>query len=369
MVIRQDGFERPSNSSRRRHRRGLLHQRGKMIGLAVALSVLWPYLMVQHFGSVSALLLASNDSVAAPIIRQDFPNLKTFPPPGHDGQQFYVIARNPFNPHEASNYLNMPARRYRRIVYPLAAWAIAPGKGDPLVLALALVSIIGVGIGAWSLTSFPRAPAWLALMMALTPPLIVSQFFSLSDVLATGLIMALFAAAFRRRWDLTIVLAILACLTRETAILAVVSLVFWPQVNWKRKAFVIAMPTLVLGAWFVTTSRMFQNGASGTDPGEFSAPFVGWLHGVDVADILVPLALLAPVVWAAAKRTTFRPIQAFLVLNVILALCLGPVINFSWVNSTRAFAPAIPLAIWALVAKGSSPVEATPVDRPIANRS
>ena len=55
---------------------------------------------------------------------------------GHDGQQFWVLARDPLllNPHTARRYLDLPSYRADRIGYPLtvAAWRIIGERGGPL---------------------------------------------------------------------------------------------------------------------------------------------------------------------------------------------------------------------------------------------
>lgn len=320
-----------------------------VIAIAVVLAMAWPVLFASHFGSVSALLLAARGGPTSPVIAHDFPDARWFPPPGHDGQQFYAVARDPFHPKATARHLDPPERRYRRILFPLLAWLIAPGNGAPLVIALAAVSVVGVLVGAIALSRFPDGPWWLPLSLPLSPGIMVSLSLSLSDALATGLVLAAYAAAFRRRWRWAVVVLVLAVLTRETTLVAAVCLACWPRVNWRTRAAVAGVPALVLAAWSAVASALVGDRQSGAGSGEFALPFTGWLHGVSHADLAVPALLTVVLVLAACRPRVIAPVRLYLVATVGLMICLGPVINFSWVNSARVLAPALPMAIWVLV--------------------
>ena len=63
-----------------------------------------------------------------------------------------AIARNPMHLDETAANLDHPRYRYQRPLLPFTAWALHPtGGGTPLVLALLLVSFIGIAILAFLL--------------------------------------------------------------------------------------------------------------------------------------------------------------------------------------------------------------------------
>lgn len=325
--------------------------------LAVAIGALWPICMALGFGGPTALLLASSGGPSYAAVKADLPNAHLVPPPGHDGQQFYAIARNPFAMKANVAYLDGPSRRYRRILFPLLAGMISPANGVPLIVAMAVVSLIGVALGAWALDLMPGAPWWLAFAMPLNPAVVVALMTSLSDVLATGLILAMFAAAFYRKIALIVVLGVLACLTRETALLAVGTIALWPDIRLRERAAIALIPTGVLGAWSLYVSSAVGAASQGLWSGEFSWPFVGWADVPFFHHMLIPLALCVLIVAALCVRSTPRSIWLFLAANVVMATMLGPVINFNWTNSVRAIAPAIPLALWVLAHDKQSSAE------------
>lgn len=327
----------------------MLQQKRRLnVALAVLIGALWPVLCINYYGSPTALLHAAQGGPSIEVVHHDLPNAVLFAKPGHDGQQFYAIARDPFSPHRVASQLDLPVRRYRRILYPLLAGLISPGKGLPLVYSLTLVSLIGLAIGCWALSTFPDAPLWLPFSMTLNPAIFVSLFLSLSDVLATGLVLATFAAAFHRKWWFAAALAVLACLTRETSIVAVACIAFWPRTSVKDRLRFAMPPVLVTGAWALTAAYLMRGVSDTKGAPVFVWPFVGWIHGVGPLDVVVPAALCLLLVFGLCARGTPLPIRLFLGANLVQAVCLGHVVTFSWINSTRAIAPAVPLAFWAI---------------------
>lgn len=333
--------------------RGRTHVR-TAICAATALAALWPILFVSHFGSVSALLFAARGGPTYAVIHKDFPDGRYFPAPGHDGQQFYAIARDPFHLTRTARYLDPPVRRYRRILFPLVARLLSPINGNPLVIALAITSIIGVLVGSLALTKFPGAPWWLPLTIPLSPGIMVALYMSLSDALSTGLVLAAFACAFRRRWWATGIVLAFAVLTRETNLVAVLCLVCWPNVDWRSRAKVFLPPIIAFGAWSVVVTKALGSSTATAAPGEFALPLTGWLHGVSGIDLVLPAALTLILILAAVLPGLIVPVRTFLVATAAMMLCLGPVINFSWVDSTRVLAPALPIAVWALTRNRSN---------------
>ncbi|HMJ75631.1 MAG TPA: hypothetical protein VK507_06645, partial [Iamia sp.] len=123
----------------------------KIVLAAVLVALLWPLMWSAGEGSTDALLGAGVEGPARERIEQDIPDLFELRGIGHDGQQFYVIARHPFDPDAAGDSVDPHAYRYRRILFPLAARVVAPGGGRATIGAFLALSLVGVALGAWAL--------------------------------------------------------------------------------------------------------------------------------------------------------------------------------------------------------------------------
>src|SRR5207249_3234378 len=84
---------------------------------------------------------------------------------GYDGQFYFAIAHDPFltRPETAAS-LDDSALRYRRILYPLAAWLLAAGSWPLLPYTLVAVNVIAatalVAIAALAASRAGRSPWW-----------------------------------------------------------------------------------------------------------------------------------------------------------------------------------------------------------------
>lgn len=84
---------------------------------------------------------------------------------GYDGQQAFAIALNPL---DAAAALDRPAYRYMRIVYPLAARALAFGTADLIPWSMLVLNLVVVGVTAWllaDLIGMRAGPIWAALIL------------------------------------------------------------------------------------------------------------------------------------------------------------------------------------------------------------
>ena len=321
-----------------------------LLAVAVVVGV-----VVQH-DSVTGLIGVGPASPAYPVVHHDLPDAVEFTGTGLDGALFYAIARSPFDVHRAARSLDYPTYRLRRILYPALGWAIAPSGGAPLIWALAGISIAGVVLGAWALSRFPGAPPWLPLAMVINPGVILALSLTLSDALATGLVLAAFAAMFRRRTAVAVALLVLACLTRETSYVAALSLAFWPGLTRPRRAALAVVPAVPLGLWSLFVAHTLgepllqQNGG-----GTFSLPLVGWARsGAGAADVLVGLLAVGLIGAALTRwRRTPLPVTIYLAVTLVMVICSAPIIAQTWFGTGRVIAVAYPLAIWVLARRPS----------------
>ena len=126
-----------------------------------------------EYNHVAAILYVGQDGPAAALLREDIPAYDLAVGRGHDGQQFYAIARSPMHLRETSEFLDRPRYRLQRPLFPLMAWALQPtGGGTGLVIALAAVGVGGVlasGVTAGALSSALGGSAWPALVVPALP--------------------------------------------------------------------------------------------------------------------------------------------------------------------------------------------------------
>jgi hypothetical protein len=273
-----------------------------------------------------------------------------FPNGGHDGRFFYVIARHPYSFTQTARLLDRPAYRYRRILFPALAHVLAPHGGTALIWAFVALSLLGVAIGAFAMTRFPNAPVWLPLTVAADPGVIAAQFITLSDALATGLVLAAFALMFRRRWGWVTLLLVLAALTRETTLLAAFSLALWPGLPTRARVVVAGVPTAVLAAWAVFAAHATRTSLLQTpDGGLFTFPLAGWVHGVSGLDLVISGAVAVLLLTAlVVPRRVPLSFPVYLAANLLMLVCSTNAIAFAWIDATRVVAPAVPLACWVL---------------------
>jgi hypothetical protein len=141
---------------------------------------------------------------------------------GYDGQMYHFMAHDPWMRRGAAAAMDDPALRYRRILVPALAWAVALGR-DSAVHAAYFAVILGfVFLGVYWLARAikmrGRHPAW-GLLFALTPAALVSM-----DRMTVDVALAALAAGFvlysdcGPRWKLILILAS-AALARETGFL------------------------------------------------------------------------------------------------------------------------------------------------------
>jgi hypothetical protein len=168
------------------------------------------------------------------------------PGTGYDGQFFLFIALDPTG---APEYIDDAGYRYGRIVYPLAARAIALGRQSVIPKVLILLNVLAIAAGAVAIAGWLRRrgfSVWFALVFALYPGVFVVVLRDLSEALAYSLValaVVTFDSTSTRRLAASSALFGIAVLTRETA--ALYALV-WAgalllerrdlKANWRRTA-------------------------------------------------------------------------------------------------------------------------------------
>jgi hypothetical protein len=230
---------------------------------------------------------------------------------GYDGQFYYYIARDPG---EGWRYVDVPAYRYQRILYPLVARALSLGHERALpwtLLAINLGSLAASVAIVEALLVDCGVSRWYALTVGLYGGQLFPALVGLADPLALCLALAAMLVYARRGWLWGGGLFALAVLCKETMWVVALAYVVYLL---KRGRF---RPGLALGAivtlpfvlwqvclWFWLGEPGIRAGGAGATPFHV-IPFgallslvrVGWDVLALFAAIWLPL-IVVPTLWA-----------------------------------------------------------------------
>ncbi len=106
---------------------------------------------------------------------------------GYDGEFFYFIA---VDPARAYRYIDSPSYRYARILYPMAARALALGRPALVPAAMLALNLLAVAGGTLALAAWSRLrglSAWYAAVYGFACGQLISIEYSLSDAAAYAL--------------------------------------------------------------------------------------------------------------------------------------------------------------------------------------
>jgi hypothetical protein len=140
---------------------------------------------------------------------------------GYDGQFAYQIALNPLG---AAPYLDVPAYRYQRILYPLTARLVSFGQPQLLPWALIILNILALTLGTYIMgliLAQQRLSRWYALTVGLFVGQLVSLRLDLNEPFSLTLTLLGIHAFEKERPRLAALYLALGLLAKETAILFV----------------------------------------------------------------------------------------------------------------------------------------------------
>ena len=313
-------------------------------------------------GNTVGLIQPGTDGPSAPVFEHDFPDLTLPDGLGHDGQQFYVMARSPTDLDGLTDHLDRPRYRLQRPLFPALAWMLHPsGGGYGLVAAIAAVGAAAVflsGVAAGGLAAQLGGGTWPAVLVPILPGAYAALRLSLADTLALGLALTAILLAERRRAGPAVVAALLAVLTKESILVLLVGHALFRRTKASVQAAVAA--TAVAGAWWIALRLLVD--ADSTQVLEFTWPFGGvvrslddwftgkdWIAGVTVAGTYALAAI------ALRQRGTSHPLFGALLATTAFSVFLGPDVVGLDFNGPRTLGPVLVLAILTM---------GTPAERP-----
>jgi hypothetical protein len=256
---------------------------------------------------------------------------------GYDGQFAYQIARDPLG---AGRFLDVPAYRYQRILYPLVVWALALGQKALVPWALVAVNWLALVMGTRfteDILTGRGASRWYALGYGLFGGLMMAVRLDLTEPSAYALVQAAVLSYERGRRRGVAGLLALAALAKETTLLVAAGFLLslalsrrWRDlIEW---AAIVAAPFVAwqvilrvwLGAWGI--------GSGGALATPFEViPYRGLasLAAVNtrafalIALIMIPMALLPGLVALVAAlrdlaRRDVHPLVCSLLMNALV---------------------------------------------------
>lgn len=254
---------------------------------------------------MGALINSGGDPLAFTLLGTRFSEGDLQGSEGYDGQFAYQIALNPFG---AAPYLDVPAYRYQRILYPLLARLLALGQPALIPWMLVLVNIAAIGLGTWAtewLLKDLHVSRWHALTYGLYGSQLLALRTDLNEPLAQALVQLAMLAWAKKRLFWTALAFSLAALSKETTLIFLAAFILYSllqrQWRWALGLGASALPfvgyQLLLWVWLGS----FGVGSGGAGATPFSlVPLGGWLAIAQVklstflviSLIVVPMSIL-----------------------------------------------------------------------------
>lgn len=284
---------------------------------------------------------------------------------GHDGQAFWLLARDPLllgDDWEPNRHLDRPAYRAQRVAYPLCAapWFQLGGERALLwgLLATNLVAVFLGGYAAALLAAeFGRARAGLA--FALNPGVVAATLLDVADGFSLAALLWCLLLVRWNRIGWAVAAAALAVLAKESAWLSLAGVALLaPGLPRRNRLALAVVPAAFAGLWGVYVR--VQLGWPPAGVREFALPFGGYLDAYRL--VWRPgdnwsYAVIAGLVVAAAAVAVWRWWRSpnLLLSATVPVACIVPlfsvnVLNLA-LNPLRVAAPLVTLLLIDVLAR------------------
>jgi hypothetical protein len=305
-----------------------------LVKLALAGSALMLALVVgdvvRTSGNPVSLVTPGAHGPSVRAFDRDFPETPLPDGIGHDGQQFYAVARQPMHLDAVSRDLDRPRYRLQRPLMPWLAWAIHPsGGGLGLVYALLLVgfgALVVGGVASGVISRTLGGPSWPAFAFPLLPGCFVCLRISVADTLSVALALLAIALALRSRWGPALLVAVLAVLAKEVALLLLIGFALWRRD--RRSVALAGVAAATVAGWWALLHLLLPDGGGRID--EIVLPFRGlaasasrWAGGDDLAAAIIVVGSFVLALVALRKRGWAHPLAPAAALQVAFCAVLG----------------------------------------------
>ena len=311
-------------------------------------------LLAREDGDVTALLVVGEAAISREFVERDFPDPVLAPGYGHDGQQFYVMARTFPHFQAADGHVDRLQYRARRVVLPLLV-AAAPA-GAPTVWAMLAVNLVAIGMAGVALGRLAGrlgASPLVGVVAGVTPALLFSARASLADAPAFAL-AAWGVVVWRRHPWWAAVLFTSAALAREQALIvpaACLLTALFERGRSRPPVAALATPFAAYGAWAAAVGIWLHPSAERQGGGPLAeaqrlldVPFRPWLE-IGGGQVMIGVAMTGLAAAAAYVLRRDLPEAAWwLAGEALLVVTSSPAISGNTSNYLRVAPLVIPAA-------------------------
>ena len=308
--------------------------------------------IVANDGDVAAVLRVGRYSASRAVVEQDLPDPPMTDDYGHDGQQFYALARAFPDLADAEDDVDKLRYRSRRIVLPVLA---APfPDGAPRAWAMVGWNVVAIGAAAVAMGALARrcgVTPWVGLAVAVSPGLVDSAQGALADAPAVALALWGVVLCRTRPWAAGVLLA-LGGVSRETTLTADAGAALGARA-WRSAAVAVGAVvawTAVITAWLPPSDKTNTNNLVVDLLDQVSVPFTGWAAvGWTSGEAMVGALLLVCSLGAAWElRHRLPELAWWLVLDAALLVVADQGVASRAANLARVAPLALPAAVLAL---------------------
>jgi hypothetical protein len=279
----------------------------------------------------------------------------------HDALAYRLVAENPFADGSVLAFgirTTGTAYRYGRVGYPLLAWILALGQSRFVGWTMGLVSLVSVGgIGAIAAELCDRRghSPWRGLGVLAAPALLLSMGVLFAEPLAIGLMLLLYLLWIDQRFRAAAVVGALLVLTRETAVIALVPLVWhaW-RAGERRLAIRLAstalVPYLAWSVWVRVRVGQFpflDNASSAR--AAIGPPLLGYAHRPNLVIAGATIVTVVLAVWLL-RANPWTPVTQGALLFALIPVCFTAMALQYTGDTLRIMGPAQALALLGFLA-------------------
>lgn len=214
--------------------------------------------------------------------------------PGYDGQFYYQIAHDPLH---ASRFIDHPAYRYERIVYPLIVGILSLGQASLIPYMLLLVNFVSIVLGTELLARLfmqQRLSPWFSLAFGLYFGQATAFIFDTTEPLTYFFVCLGLFLLLRQRLTSAAIMMGLAVLSRETAVLFPLGYIvlYLLQRRWQDGLRLFLLSILPTALWYLVIALLFQANSLATSPAFQLIPFQGLFVFAHDSRRFMPLIIL-----------------------------------------------------------------------------
>jgi hypothetical protein len=284
---------------------------------------------------------------------------------GHDGQLYYLVARDPLGtgdtPEAIAKFDDNGARyRYRRILFPLLAGGFGQLGARATLFGMILWLAVAMGLATVAIADLSfqlNLRGGVVLVAAVNAGALVSVLLLTADALAVALALTGIALSLRSRTGWAVTTFALAALTKEVYLLVPWALAAWTGRQHRGRALALAvLPVLPIAAWSGWVAMSLPSATTAVE--NVGVPLVGIFEAMSTwvrqernpvelfLAALVGLTFLTAAVMLAVGRISVLRwlIAPWLVLGCVSTLEVWGKPN----NAARVFAILWPLTVLVL---------------------